>query len=722
MEPISNNNFIQVRGARQHNLKNLNLDIPRNRLVVITGPSGSGKSSLAFDTIYAEGQRRYVESLSTYARQFLDLMEKPDVDSIEGLSPALAIEQRSHTRSPRSTVGTVTEIYDYLRLLFARAGQPHCPQCGKPISRQTVQQMVDEVLSFPEKTRLQILAPLVSQKKGSHADVLDHLRKDGYVRARINGEVCSLDENISLNRAHEHTIEAVIDRLVVNPRIARRLADSIETTLSLTGGTVVLDVLGDRERTFSTQFACPDCGIGCEDLEPRLFSFNSPHGACSACNGLGSRLEVAPDKIVPDPSRSVVEGAIVPWGVPKGKEMAHQLRLLADRHNFDLSAPFSTLSQAAQKTLLWGEKKKQGGFEGVISQLEKRHRETSAEEIRSQLESFMRPHLCSDCKGSRLRPEALAVTLQDQNIAQVTALSITTAHGFFARLVPSAELKEVVRPLLQGIQSRLSFLQDVGVGYLSLNRPADTLSGGEAQRIRLATQIGSRLSGVLYVLDEPSIGLHPRDNHRLIQTLLRLRDLGNSVLVVEHDRDMMLAADYLIDLGPGAGNNGGNVVAQGPPERVMAASESTTGAYLAGRATIPLPPGVRTPQNWLSIHNARGHNLRAIDVSIPLGVFVCITGVSGSGKSTLINQTLYPELAHKLHRASEEPLEHSGIEGIEHIDKVIRIDQAPIGRTPRSNPATYTDLFSTVRELYAQLPEAKVRGYAPGRFSFNLKG
>ncbi len=722
MTPTSEKDHIVVRGARQHNLKGIDLDIPRNRLVVITGPSGSGKSSLAFDTIYAEGQRRYVESLSTYARQFLDLMEKPDVDQIDGLSPAVAIEARGVARTPRSTVGTITEIYDHLRLLFARAGQPYCPKCGRPIACQTVQEMVDMALALPERRRLQILAPLVRNQKGAHLSVLDRLKKEGYVRVRIDGEVHSLDGEIILDRKRAHTIDAVVDRLVVGPTIAGRLADSLETALGLTGGVVTLDILEDREQIFSTRFACTDCGIGFEELEPRLFSFNSPHGACPTCNGLGTHLEIDPDSVIPDPDRSIADGAIAPWGVPKGKQIAGQLQRLAKHHRFDLSAPFASIPKTAQKAILWGSKEKGARFEGVIPALYKRYQEAASEGGRDTIEPFMRPRVCPACAGARLRPEALSVKIENRTIADTAALSIADAGCFFQTLTLSTGPSEVVEPILHDIRNRLAFLQDVGVGYLTLDRPASTLSGGEAQRIRLATQIGSRLSGVLYVLDEPSIGLHPRDNRRLIATLCQLRDLGNTVLVVEHDRDMIRAADHLIDLGPGAGDQGGRVIAQGSPKAVEASEESLTGAYLAGRKEIPPSPGIRHSGGQITLKRARGHNLQSIDVSIPLGAFVCITGVSGSGKSTLVNATLYPALAQVLHGALQEPLEHDGIEGLKKIDKVIQIDQSPIGRTPRSNPATYTGLFTTVRELYAQLPEAKVRGYTPGRFSFNVKG
>ena len=722
MKPTTPTDHIVVRGARQHNLKGIDVDIPRNRLVVVTGPSGSGKSSLAFDTIYAEGQRRYVESLSTYARQFLDLMEKPDVDAIDGLSPAVAIEQRGNTRNPRSTVATITEIYDYLRLLYARAGQPHCTSCGKPISCQTVEQAVESVLDLPERQRLQILAPLVRDQKGSHQEVLERLKTEGYVRVRVDGTVQSLDDDIQLDRKRSHTVEAVVDRLVVKPDIRPRLADSLETALGLAGGLVTVDLLDEGQLTFSTHFACPDCDVSLESLEPRLFSHNSPHGACPACGGLGLRPEVVPDRVVPDPQRSIAEGAVAPWGVPKGKEIARRLSRLAARHRFDLTAPFASIPEAARKAILYGSNTRGQKFEGVIPGLCERYENNPSEEERSAIEPYVRPTRCPDCNGARLRPEALAVRIDGRNIADVAALSIHEGADLFQDLRVPDSPDQVVGPILREIRNRLTFLSDVGVGYLTLDRSVASLAGGEAQRIRLATQIGSRLSGVLYVLDEPSVGLHPRDNRRLIDTLCRLRDLGNSVLVVEHDRDMIEVADHLIDLGPGAGDEGGHVVAQGTPAEVMAAPESLTGAYLSGRRDIPPPPEARLSRGHVILKGARGHNLQSIDAAIPLGVFVCVTGVSGSGKSTLVNKTFYPALAGRLHGAAAEPLAHDGIDGLSKLDKVIQIDQSPIGRTPRSNPATYTGLFSVVRELFARLPEAKVRGYTAGRFSFNVKG
>ena len=697
---------ITIRGARQHNLKNIDLDIPRNRLVVITGPSGSGKSSLAFDTIYAEGQRRYVESLSAHARQFLDLMDKPDADSIEGLSPAVAIQQRGLPRTPRSTVGTLTEIYDHLRLLFARIGTPHCPICGQTIVRETVAAVVDRVLALPEGQRLQVLAPLVRNAKGAHLNVFGQLRKAGYLRVRVDGEIASLDSDIALDKRATHDIEAVIDRLVVRGNMAERLADSLETALDLADGTAVIDVIDKGEWTFSTRFACTEGHFEIESLEPRLFSFNSPYGACPTCGGLGTVFKVDPARVVPDPSKSILEGAIAPWGIPKGQRQVARLQRLAQALSFDLSTPFASLSKSVQQAILEPELKRQC--------------EAAGDE--EQKKTFMRGRVCPDCKGARLRAEALAVTIADSTIADIARMPIDELGRFFHALELKNNAAEIAAPLMREIESRLGFLADVGVGYLALDRRATTLSGGEFQRIRLATQLGTRLVGVLYVLDEPSIGLHPRDNRKLIEAFCNLRDLGNSVIVVEHDREAMERADYLIDLGPGAGERGGSVIARGSPKAVMADGRSLTGDYLSGRKTIPPPPDARQPRGHLSIRGARGHNLRDVDADIPLGVFVCVTGVSGSGKSSLVNQTLYPALARHFHRANAEPLPYRTIEGIEQIDKVIRIDQSPIGRTPRSNAATYTGSFTAIRDLYAQLPESRVRGYGAGRFSFNVKG
>lgn len=715
-------NIISIRGARQHNLKNINLDIPRNNLVVITGPSGSGKSSLAFDTIYAEGQRRYVESLATYARQFLDVMDKPDVDTIEGLSPAIAIQQRSTTRNTRSTVGTVTEIYDHLRLLFARAGSPHCPICGNAIHRHTIEQAVDRLLKLPEKQRLQILSPLVRNEKGTHLQIFETLRKEGYVRARVNGETISLDSDIQLDKSKPHTIEAVIDRVVIRPDINSRLADSLETALDLSLGIATIDIVGENEWTFSTRFACTEGHFEIEELEPRLFSFNSPHGACPTCGGLGTMPQIDANAIVPDPTLSILEGAIAPWGIPKGKRQVEQLQHLAKHLSFDLSTAFGNLSAKIQNSILMGTKQKGFSFDGIIPELQRQHDTATTEEAQEKIAPFTKHHTCPDCKGAKLRPEALAVTIKEKTISDIANLPIQDLHAFFDALNLLDNAAEIAAPIIREIQNRLNFLKDVGVDYLTLARKAATLSGGEFQRIRLATQIGTRLVGVLYVLDEPSIGLHPRDNRKLIKTFCQLRDLGNSVIVVEHDSEAMHTADHLIDLGPGAGEHGGELIAQGTPAEVMANPNSLTGAYLSHAKNIPPPPSVRTTKGDIKITGATGHNLKSVTVNIPLGVFVCITGVSGSGKSSLINGTLYPELAHRIHRATRPPLPFESIEGDHLIDKIIRVDQAPIGRTPRSNAATYTNLFTAVRELYAQLPEAKVRGYGAGRFSFNVKG
>ena len=714
------NKAIRIRGARQHNLRDLHLDVPKNRFVVITGPSGSGKSSLAFDTIYAEGQRRYVEATSAHARQFLEVMEKPDVDSIDGLSPAVAIQQRRATGNSRSTVGTLTEIHDHLRILFARAGLPHCPKCANPITSRTVGDIVDTVLALPDGARLRILAPLIRKQKGRFNQELERLRRDGYVRVRIDGNERALDEEFRLDPAKPHTIDAVVDRLVVRPKIERRLADSLETALSLSGGMVVLDILEGRELHFSTRLICRNCDVGFVEPAPRLFSFNSPHGACPACNGMGARTEIDPDSVVPDPQRSIAEGAIAPWGVPKGRATLGLLQRLADRFRFNLTAPFASLPPEAKAAILSGDRSL--GFDGVIPSLKKRLADAGSDHAGSRRDPYARTVDCSVCGGARLRMEALAVRIEGMNIAQVCAMSVDEAINFMERLEGRLRPRDVVDPILHEIRNRLVFLKEVGVGYLTLERNVASLSGGETQRIRMATQIGARLSGVLYVLDEPSVGLHPRDNRKLIRTLETLRDHGNTVLVVEHDRETMLAADHLIDLGPGAGEQGGELMAEGTARDIMAAGECLTGAYLSGRKTIPPPPGRRKPSGRVVLKGARGHNLKSIDVSLPLGILVCVTGVSGSGKSTLINGTLFAALANRLYNASAIPLAHDGIEGLSQIDKVIRIDQAPIGRTPRSNPATYTDLFSDVRDLYARLPESRVRGYTPGRFSFNLKG
>ncbi|MCE5251782.1 excinuclease ABC subunit UvrA [bacterium] len=730
---------IFVKGAREHNLKNIDVTIPRNTLTVITGLSGSGKSSLAFDTIYAEGQRRYVESLSAYARQFLGLMEKPDVEYIDGLSPAISIEQSKGSHNPRSTVGTVTEIYDYLRLMFARLGVPHCPNCGREISQQTPQQIVDEVMSLPEDTRIQILAPLVRGRKGEYRDVFKRAQADGYIRARVDGEIRSLEEEIILDKNIKHTIEVVIDRLMVSNKIRTRLTDSVETALKLADGLVILNVPETEDRLFSEHFACHECGISLAEIEPRLFSFNSPYGACPVCSGLGTQLEIDPEKVVPDDSISVMKGAIKPWGVPRGHWYYAQILSVADHYGEDLTKPFVKLSKKFRDIVLYGSGKTSirfkytsasgrargeyyGPFEGVIPNLERRHRQTESQEIRTWIEGFMRSMPCHECNGARLKKEALAITFRGKNINDITVMSVDEALTFFNSLELRENEELIARQILKEIKQRLGFMNNVGLDYITINRTTGTLSGGEAQRIRLATQIGSQLVGVLYILDEPSIGLHQRDNKRLLSTLLSLRDLGNTVLVVEHDRETMENADYIVDLGPGAGVHGGKVVAYGPPSFIKSSS-SLTGLYLSDRAKIRMPANRRMGNGQkLTLKGATGNNLKSITVDIPLGQFICVTGVSGSGKSTLINQTLFPTLSTKLMRSSMDSLPYKNIQGLEHIDKVISIDQSPIGRTPRSNPATYTGLFTPLRDLFSQIPEAKARGYKPGRFSFNVKG
>ncbi len=730
---------IIIRGAREHNLKNINLEIPRNRLVVITGLSGSGKSSLAFDTLYAEGQRRYVESLSAYARQFLGLMEKPDVDYIEGLSPAISIEQRTTGKNPRSTVGTVTEIYDYLRLLFARIGVPYCYQCGKKIERQTIQQIVDQVLSLPADTRIQILAPVVRGRKGEYREIFEEARRDGYVRVRVDGEVKELEAEIKLDKNRKHNIEVVVDRLIVNPRIQSRLTDSIETALSLASGILTVDVIGQQEMLFSEHYACIACGISYEELAPRMFSFNSPYGACPTCNGLGTKMEINSERIVPDKSVPLNQGAIIPWGQLKDGWYLSLTAGVVEKYGHTMDTPFADLDPACQHMLLYGSDEEmefnyrsrtgtmqgtyRNKFEGIIRNLERRYLQTDSSGIREWIESFMSVVLCPDCGGARLRPEARSVRIGTHTIQQVVAMAVDQAHHFFSTLSLNKREEQIAQQILKEILERLKFLSNVGLDYLTLDRASGTLSGGESQRIRLATQIGSQLVGVLYILDEPSIGLHQRDNQRLIDTLLRLRDLGNSVIVVEHDRETIEKADYLIDLGPGAGEHGGLVVAVGTPAEVADTPASITGDYLAGRRSIPLPGKRRHGRgHHLIIRGAQGNNLKNIDLDIPLGTLVCITGVSGSGKSTLINETLYHILNKHFYRAKDAPLAYESVEGLEHLDKVIAIDQSPIGRTPRSNPATYTGLFTHIRDLFTQLPEAKIRGYQPGRFSFNVKG
>lgn len=733
-------NRIFIKGAREHNLKNINVEIPRNTLTVITGISGSGKSSLAFDTIYAEGQRRYVESLSAYARQFLGLMEKPDVDYIEGLSPAISIEQRSGHSNPRSTVGTTTEIYDYLRLLYARLGTPHCPSCGREISQQTPQEIVDTVLTLPAETRIQVLAPLVRGRKGEYREIFKRVQADGYIRVRVDGAIRNLDEDITLDKNVKHTVEVVVDRLVVSDRIRTRLTDSVETALKLGEGLAIITIPGCEDRLFSEHFACHICGISLEEIEPRLFSFNSPYGACPNCSGLGTRLEIDPGRIVPDPSLSLLEGAIKPWGTPRGHWYFQQLLAVADHYGVDITRPFEKLPASFVNIVLYGSgntpirisySSSDGSakgvmnrsFEGVIINLERRYRQTESQQVRTWIESFMHAIPCGECGGARLKKAALAVLFRGLTIHEMTSMSVSDAFKFFGSLKLNAREEIIARQILKEIRERLGFMNNVGLEYLTLNRITGTLSSGEAQRIRLATQIGSQLVGVLYILDEPSIGLHQRDNKRLLETLLALRDLGNTVLVVEHDRETMLNADYIVDLGPGAGIHGGTVVASGTPKKIAGTTASLTGQFLSGHRKIEVPKSRRNGTGkFLSITGANGNNLKRLAVSIPLGKFVCVTGVSGSGKSTLINMTLYPALSRKLMRANADPLGYDRIDGMQHIDKIISIDQSPIGRTPRSNPATYTGLFTPLRELYSQLPEARARGYKPGRFSFNVKG
>jgi len=731
-------NCIRIKGAREHNLKNIDLKIPRDKLVVITGLSGSGKSSLAFDTIYAEGQRRYVESLSAYARQFLGMMEKPDVDFIEGLSPAVSIEQRSSAKNPRSTVGTVTEIYDYLRLLYARVGTPYCYKCGREISQQTVEQIVDHTLSLPKGKKIQILAPLVKGRKGEYKEVFDQIRKEGFIRARVDGKIMEVEDQIKLEKYKKHNIEVVVDRLMVNKKIAKRLADSLETALKLGSGMVMVDVVGKGELLFSEHYACVHCGISYEELSPRMFSFNSPYGACPTCSGLGTKMEIDPDLVVPDSSISIAHGAIASWGDPIGNWYYHKLKSLAEHYKFSLFVPFVKLSPQVKQVILYGTGGEElrfrweneegkgeyfGSFEGVIPNLERRYRQTESGAVREWIEKYMRILPCPDCDGARLKKESLSVKVGGLNIAELTELSVKATGRFFSKVKLSLREQQIAKQILKEIKERLSFLVDVGLDYLTLDRRSASLSSGEAQRIRLATQIGSRLVGVLYILDEPSVGLHQRDNKRLLGTLLGLRDLGNTVMVVEHDRETIETADHVIDLGPGAGKDGGWVVVQGTPETIKRSKKSLTGKYLSGRLTIPLPAKRRNGDGaFLGITGARGNNLKRIRVDFPLGVFICVTGVSGSGKSTLVNETLFRILAQHFYNSKLAPLEYERTAGLESVDKVINIDQSPIGRTPRSNPATYTGVFTPVRDLFAMLPEAKVRGYRPGRFSFNVPG
>lgn len=734
--------FLIIRGCREHNLKNVDLSIPRNKLVVFTGLSGSGKSSLAFDTIYAEGQRRYVESLSSYARQFLGQMEKPDLDAIEGLSPAISIDQKTTSRNPRSTVGTVTEIHDYLRLLYARIGVPHCPQCGKEICQQTIDQMVDQLLAYPEGTKMQVLAPVVRSRKGEHTKLLEDARKGGFVRVRIDGEMYELDDTPALDKQKKHRIEIVIDRLILRAgkELRARLTDSLETALKQAAGLVLIDLFDQGELLFSQNYACPDCGISIEELAPRMFSFNSPFGACPVCSGLGTQMKIAEEIILPDRSLTLRQGAInaMGWNFADPSSTANMFfEALAKKYKFSLDAPVEKLPEKALKVILYGSGEEkvsvsyqnangkgtfQTVYEGVIPSLERRYRETSSDAMKAAYEEYMVTDQCPACHGLRLKPEALAVTVGGRNLAEVSALSIRDCRDFFKSLTLTEKERLIAQQILKEINARLGFLIDVGLGYLTLSRAAGSLSGGEAQRIRLATQIGASLMGVLYILDEPSIGLHQRDNQKLLSTLKRLRDLGNTLIVVEHDEETMYAADYIVDIGPGAGAHGGEVIAQGTVEEIKQNPRSITGQYLSGARKIPVPAQRRQPTGWLKAVGCREHNLKNIDVAIPLGVMCCVTGVSGSGKSSLVNGILYKYLAQKLNRAKTRAGDFDRLEGIEQLDKIIAIDQSPIGRTPRSNPATYTGLFDLIRKVFALCPEAKARGYKENRFSFNVKG
>ncbi len=728
---------IFIKGAREHNLKNIDVRIPRNKLVVITGLSGSGKSSLAFDTLYAEGQRRYMESLSAYARQFMGAMEKPDVDFIEGLSPAIAIEQRTSARNPRSTVATVTEIYDYLRVLFARIGKPYCPNCSIPISKMSTDQIIDAILEYPEGTKLVILAPKIRGRKGEYRDLWGKLARKGFVRARVDGEIIELDSPPTLEKYKQHTVEVVIDRIVLKPNIRKRLADSVELALSEGEGLCSVLVDNKEERTFSQSLACTRCGFAYQEITPRLFSFNSPYGACPVCHGLGTKMEIDPDRLIVNPRLSILEGTLAPWGEPQGWLLAI-LKAVAKRYGFDLAAPWAELSEEARNVVLYGSPDSvdvkyvgRSGhryegyerFEGVANNLMRLHRETESDYRRRYIEGFMSILPCPACNGDRLKPEALSVRLGEVNIRDISRFSIRTAAEFFTDLKLTRYERTIVKEVIKEISNRLGFLLEVGVDYLTLDRTADTLAGGEEQRVRLATQIGSRLVGVIYILDEPTIGLHPRDNRRLLSTLRKLRDLGNTVVVVEHDRDTIESADHVIDLGPGAGAAGGRIVAQGTPSEIKRARRSLTGRYLTGKCKIEIPSHRRSPNlDKLVVKGARHNNLKDIDVEFPLGLFICVTGVSGSGKSSLVSDILYKALARRFYRSRSKPGDHDGIQGLKYIDKVINIDQSPIGRTPRSNPATYTQAFGPIRELFAKTKEARIRGYKLGRFSFNVRG
>jgi len=736
---LNSKKTIYIKGARQHNLKNIDVSIPRDKLVVITGLSGSGKSSLAFDTIYAEGQRRYVESLSSYARQFLGLMEKPDLDSIEGLSPAISIEQKATVRNPRSTVGTVTEIHDYLRLLYAHIGKPHCWKCGRAIKKQTAQQIVDSIMKFKKNTKMHVLSPVVRGRKGEHKKLIESIRKDGFVRVRIDGEVVALGKDIQLKKNKKHSVEIVIDRLIINNKVKDRLTESVELALKVGGGVVIINELPNKEHVFSESFACSICQLSLEEIAPRMFSFNSPYGACEKCDGIGSHMEVDPNMVVPDKTKSLIQGAIVPLGEqPRGNWYGSMLKSLSQHYRFNFTTPWVKLTKDIRRMLLYGTGKQKfemqynskrwkgtysGGWEGAIPNLVRRYNQTKSSGIREWIEQFMSMKPCSGCGGTRLKKETLAVKINDHHIGQISSMPIQNLSQFFEGLTLSKMEKEISNQILKEIRQRLSFLINVGLSYLTLDRSAVTLSGGEAQRIRLATQIGSQLMGVLYILDEPSIGLHPRDNGRLIETLKSLRDIGNSILVVEHDQETIESADWVIDIGPKAGKYGGEVTFSGSPDDLKTSKESLTGQYLSGLKTIKVPKSRRNgTSKFLSIKGASGNNLKSVDVDFPLGTFITVTGVSGSGKSSLINETLFPALRKEINGSRVYPLQFEFIEGFNFLDKVVAIDQKPIGRTPRSNPATYTGLFTHVRDIFAKLPESKIRGYKPGRFSFNVKG